>query len=1764
MNLEDSISYLKERNQYNLPYSSPKKGSGKLKKVLVANRAEIAKKFFETLYEENIPSVAIVTDVDLDQSWYEMANEVVFIGDHQNYFNIDIVIAGAILSNSNAIYPGYGFLSENYHFVKKLEDYSKKTSNKIIFMGPPAEVINKVGNKLKAREIAKKSNVLLFSGSNKISNLKDLEKTASRIGYPLMVKLNAGGGGRGIIPIFKESQLMPAALSAQRLGKSLYKDDSFYIEKYITKSVHIEVQIFNHLAIAIRKCALQRNHQKLLEENGECFLDHNLVLSLFSFAESIAKNCGYSNGGGAGTVEFLLDAETGEFGFLEVNPRLQVEYAVTEQALEVDIVKWQILYFDGREDQINFDHVLKHRFQNLNHSIECRIYAEDPENNYLPSPGKLENINLTTLKKVRCDFGFGAGDTILPDYDNLIGKVIASGKDRTEAINQMIRALKEIYIKGVDTNISFFMNILRHPVFIEGNYTNSFLENYKEVYDMHFDNEKAKLMAMLGTISSHANSIHRRFLGAFFAVSLEDFMSQTKTFYSPETYKVSFGKGRYNYQTTLIQIGSYSYHVFIDNLFYHLVTISPRVEQNDNFLIKRGSSSFRLKLDVSKEHIRIKVQDDLGQVDRCKMRVILDDPKSKGNLLGMKRAPFQCQFVKLYGVKINDKVQRNQPIITVSAMKMETTVNAPVSGRIEHLIENGDIAKLELDKTPDGLVIGRSIKEGELLFSIVSDAVDSKKSSKKGHTANGLGSLNEVIKRFYKNIAQNCMKSDRGNTSSIYKSLYIIKSYLSGLIYNQGVILPISDTFSEVAFNLLEKEDQIKVENKVASILNFYITIQEVHSYGLKETHANFDEMSAFYLKFRDNDFSFQGLSIKPLLDELFEYYSIIDWEYKLLKEPFNVKVVFWYMSRAFHICRSSANVIQSLIKALSKLRKLSKQTDQCLQRLISFTQVSQIESLYHSMYSQLKGKIKIKNRYNSGPIKKWTVEEWVHRTFDPKSFREVKIKSIDFNKFVNPKTGKNETKRVGSRIYLGNVNGHEACFYMKDSRISGGATGNLEGLKYTAACFISYFKKIPLYIWNDGAGANIKEGIISLNRAAQGFMLNSIIGERFDHEKFRSFIFDSPDRELHNLFNELHSEFSVPEEKRQGSSFIVSVGIGSSTGLDVYGSSQSAIQVMLDTESSFRVLTGSNVIKSVTGEAVSNYEIGGAKVMGHSTGTVDLIAKDREEIIGYVKKIQAIFCGEKYFKTIQRKKRKHPVKEKPFPDHIDLLNEEMIKDNVDNGLFLSLKEDYRESNSILGGFARLGGRHVMVIGLRTHFGVRSLSGIIKVEELTRMAHKTGSSQIFIFGRQSYHRSIDENSTVMRGRRNLIQAFSKKSKLKIYILLHINALFHITINSFSDIIIFVKTQKISKTNMNLVDQMSTFVVNSLSSAFDLSHRLINLLDPIKQPTTRSKSVQKLPAYTSKMPRNVAEPFDIVENVILKISDKESFVEFYKSMNDKIFGPSLITGIAEFVGRPTGIIADQPIILGGAPESVGTEKFRVFVEFLQKNNLPLLMLSNSPGFLPGKKQELLRIQQIGGKSLDVNVLCDIPVVSLTLNQNYGGRLIHAFGKHLRPGIVSLAFVDSVLAVMGSKTSFDLFLGKKYQDLIEEGKDQEASQLKDKYMDNFNIKAYAKNDMYSRGGVDWLIQNKEDLTKHIVCALELADLRRQVLNDTAKLIALKKRCLGIFANIYQLHNMDVRVEKDGVYLKHEKKEISFEKIQDFIRGYQAVPKSLYETR
>jgi acetyl/propionyl-CoA carboxylase alpha subunit len=329
-----------------------------------------------------------------------------------------------------------------------------------------------------------------------------------------MVKLSAGGGGRGIVPCFNDTELAAAVEDCQRLGKQLYNDDTYFIEKFVQKPVHMEVQIFNGHAIGIRKCAVQRRNQKIIEESGHTLVDDSTALSMLAQAQTIARISGYSEGCGAGTVEYLFDASTGHFGFLEMNTRLQVEYAVTEQSLGIDLVKWQIAQFDGRESEIPFDETLRNRLRTPAHAIECRVYAEEPADDYRPSPGLITEVLLPTFNGIRCDFGFGGQDRVASMYDAMIGKIIAYGSTRGECIIRLERALQELYVKGLHTNVKQLLAIVRHPEFIGGKYTNKMLDEFPELTarpgtdgEKHKSERRGRSAIALGTLTEYVRLV---------------------------------------------------------------------------------------------------------------------------------------------------------------------------------------------------------------------------------------------------------------------------------------------------------------------------------------------------------------------------------------------------------------------------------------------------------------------------------------------------------------------------------------------------------------------------------------------------------------------------------------------------------------------------------------------------------------------------------------------------------------------------------------------------------------------------------------------------------------------------------------------------------------------------------------------------------------------------------------------------------------------------------------------------------------------------------------------------------------------------------------------------------------------------------------------------------------------------------------------------------------------------------------------------------
>jgi acetyl-CoA carboxylase carboxyltransferase component len=716
----------------------------------------------------------------------------------------------------------------------------------------------------------------------------------------------------------------------------------------------------------------------------------------------------------------------------------------------------------------------------------------------------------------------------------------------------------------------------------------------------------------------------------------------------------------------------------------------------------------------------------------------------------------------------------------------------------------------------------------------------------------------------------------------------------------------------------------------------------------------------------------------------------------------------------------------------------------------------------------------------------KWPVEVWAEECFDAGSMREIRIPSIDESP-GDPASGLQIiTRPVGSKIYYGTINGTPACFYMKDSRVSGGSTGSREGLKYIAAAYLSYLNDWPLYVWNDSAGANIMEGLISLNRGAEGFMMNTLLTGRAGSAALSGYVENIPDADMRNLIRDLDRHFGLSREgldARHRSFQLTAVGIGSSAGLDVYGSSQASIQILLDSEESYRVLTGSKVIQTVIGEEITNYDIGGAKILGKWTGIVDIVACDKLHLISWIHLIQDTFCSVRQLPGIFRTPGGTTAPKKESPSIV--FSESSVRGNVDGRMFWTFKESYYAAEALVGGFAKLGGRRVLIMGPRTHTGLRSLASVIKARELLRVAYRTETHQILIFGKKWQQISNMTESAQIQPRVDLMNALRKKSGVRIHMITHPDGLRCFDINSTADIVIYIANKKASHMEALFAEKNTQFIAASFEEAFDLAHRLIAMIDPLSVPAEFIP-----PASAPVIPRDPAEPYDIVDSVITNTFDAGTFIEFYRDMNNPITGPHLITGLAALAGRTVGIIADQPLLKGGGADAFGTEKFRVFTEFLNRNRLPLVMLSNSSGFVPGSQQERHRIQAIGAESLDANITGTIPVVSMVLNQNYGGRLIHAYNKFLRPGIVYLALEQSIMAVIGVDAAFDLLDGRKYARLIDKGETERAEDLRTRFVETYLEKARASNDGIESSLVDWTVPSAAAMRENLIRGLDLA--------------------------------------------------------------------------
>lgn len=440
-----------------------------IRKVLIANRGEIAVRIIRACRELGIETVAIYSEADRDAMHAQLADEAICVGTSKSkdsYLNESNIISAAVVTGCNAIHPGFGFLSEKSSFVEICEECNIK------FIGPNSKTMSAMGNKSNARKIMESAGIPVIPGSNGV--IKDLAQAyeeAKRIGYPVMIKAALGGGGKGIRIIRVEDELENAFNTAKSEAKNNFSDDSVYMEKFIENPRHIEFQILgdvfgNVVHLGERDCTVQRRNQKVLEEAPSCILNDELRKRMGEAAINAAKAVNYEN---AGTIEFLVD-KYGEFYFMEMNTRIQVEHPVTEMITSVDIVKEQIKIANGEELSFKQEDI---RIEG--HAIECRINAENPSKFFAPSPGKISFLNIPGGNGIRVDTAVYSGYTIPPTYDSMIAKVIAYGKSRDEAINKMLRALDEFIIEGIDSNIEFQIDILNNDVFRLGNFDTSFI-----------------------------------------------------------------------------------------------------------------------------------------------------------------------------------------------------------------------------------------------------------------------------------------------------------------------------------------------------------------------------------------------------------------------------------------------------------------------------------------------------------------------------------------------------------------------------------------------------------------------------------------------------------------------------------------------------------------------------------------------------------------------------------------------------------------------------------------------------------------------------------------------------------------------------------------------------------------------------------------------------------------------------------------------------------------------------------------------------------------------------------------------------------------------------------------------------------------------------------------------------------------------------------------------------------------------------------------
>jgi propionyl-CoA carboxylase alpha chain len=478
-----------------------------MKKVLVANRGEIARRVLRTLKKMNIQSVAIYSDADVNAPHVMEADEAVYVGKSpsaESYLQQDLILKICKDLGVDGIHPGYGFLSENAGFARKVKDAGMK------LIGPSPESMELMGDKLSAKQAVKEYNVPLVPGVDEaISDIPAAKRIAAVVGYPILIKASAGGGGKGMRLVYEESEFEEQMILAQNEARSSFGDDAVFIEKFVNQPRHIEIQVFadqhgNAVHLFERECSVQRRHQKVIEEAPSAVLTPEIREKMGAAAVLVCKACNYE---GAGTVEFLIDANL-DFYFLEMNTRLQVEHPVTEEITGLDLVEWQIRVARGErlpklQDELAIN----------GHAVEIRVYAEDSLNGFTPDIGTLNRYRIPTGKSVRVDDAFEEGMEIPIYYDPMIAKLVVWGKTRTEAIDRAIKAIDNYQISGVKTTLDFGKFVLKHEAFRSGKFDTNFVKEHfssPELMKDAMEEESVALQHAIDSIWDHVNTFKNK------------------------------------------------------------------------------------------------------------------------------------------------------------------------------------------------------------------------------------------------------------------------------------------------------------------------------------------------------------------------------------------------------------------------------------------------------------------------------------------------------------------------------------------------------------------------------------------------------------------------------------------------------------------------------------------------------------------------------------------------------------------------------------------------------------------------------------------------------------------------------------------------------------------------------------------------------------------------------------------------------------------------------------------------------------------------------------------------------------------------------------------------------------------------------------------------------------------------------------------------------------------------------------------------------